>query len=83
MINLNPGTTPVKTLDVKGLACPLPVVKLAGAIKQIGIGDILEVLATDPGTLADFPAWASQTGNEVLEHSKEGNVLKFLVARRV
>jgi tRNA 2-thiouridine synthesizing protein A len=80
---LNAGITPVQTLDTKGLACPMPVVKLAGAIKKIEVGQIIEVLATDPGTLADFPAWAAQTGNEVLEHSKDGNVLKFLIARRV
>jgi len=72
----------VKTLDVKGMACPLPVVKLATEIKTIEVDEVLEVFATDPGALADIPAWAAQTGNEVLGHEKNGTVLTFYVKRR-
>lgn len=71
-----------KTLDVKGLACPLPVVKLATAIKTVEIDQVVEVLATDPGSVADINAWAAQTKNQVLKHEKDGKVLKFYVMRR-
>jgi len=73
---------PNQTLDVKGLACPMPIVKLAQAIKNIEIGQIIEVLATDPGSVPDIAAWSKQSGNEILKHEKEGKVLKFYVARR-
>ena len=69
-------------LDVKGLSCPMPIVKLAQAIKKIDIGQIIEVLATDPGTVPDIAAWSKQSGNEVLKHEKEGKVLTFYVKRR-
>jgi tRNA 2-thiouridine synthesizing protein A len=72
----------VKTLDARGLFCPIPVVKLASAIKEIKVGEIIEVLATDPGALSDIPAWARKTGNEVVKQVKEGGVLKFYVRRR-
>ncbi|MFW9997672.1 MAG: sulfurtransferase TusA family protein [Candidatus Odinarchaeota archaeon] len=72
----------VTTLDVKGLACPMPVVKLAMAIKKIKVDEIIEVLATDPGALADIPAWANKTGNELLRHTKEDKIIKFYVKRR-
>ncbi|MFX1255866.1 MAG: sulfurtransferase TusA family protein [Promethearchaeota archaeon] len=73
---------PDERLDVKGLACPMPIVKLAQTIKKMDIGQIVEVLATDPGTVPDIAAWSKQTGNEVLKHEKEGKVLKFYVKRR-
>ena len=72
-----------KTLDACGLFCPMPVVKLAAEIKQINVGEVIEVLATDPGALADIPAWARKTGNEVVKQTKENNVLKFYVKRKV
>ena len=72
-----------KTLDTRNMYCPLPVVKLSGAIKGIAVNEIVEVLATDPGTLADLPNWARSTGNEIVKQSAEGNVLKFYIKRRV
>ncbi len=72
---------PSKTLDVRGLMCPMPVVRLSKAIKEIGVGEVLEVLVTDPGALADIPAWARKTGNEVLKVDQEGNVIKFYIKR--
>ncbi len=72
---------PSKTLDVRGLMCPMPVVRLSKAINEIGIGEVLEVLVTDPGALADIPAWARKTGNEVLKVDQEGNVIKFYIKR--
>ncbi|MFX0090749.1 MAG: sulfurtransferase TusA family protein [Candidatus Hodarchaeota archaeon] len=74
--------TPDQTLDVKGLACPMPIVKLASAIKKIEMDQIIEVSATDPGVMADIPAWAKKSGNEVLGHKKNGKVIYFYVKRR-
>ncbi|KAA0272784.1 MAG: sulfurtransferase TusA family protein, partial [Chloroflexi bacterium] len=55
--------TPKLTLDFKGLLCPMPVVKIAQAIKQVQVGELIEAIATDPGVMADIPAWARSTGH--------------------
>jgi TusA-related sulfurtransferase len=73
--------TPEKTLDAKGLKCPMPVVKTSKEIKGIAVGNILEVLATDPGSMADITAWAKSTGNELLKAEKADGVLKFYLRR--
>ena len=70
-----------KTVDYKGLFCPMPIVKIAGAIKEIEVGQVLEMLADDPGSKADMAAWAKQTGHELLETREEGGVFKFYVRR--
>jgi len=69
-----------KVLDLKGLPCPMPVVKISQEIGTVAVGEIIEVLTTDPGSLSDFPAWASTTGNEVLG-SEQGNPIKIYVKR--
>ena len=56
-----------RVLDTKGLNCPLPVLKLKKAMKQVPPGGILQVLATDPGAVADFEAFCRQTGNQLLD----------------
>lgn len=58
---------PALVLDTKGLLCPNPVVKTSQAIKQIKVGEILEILATDAGSTPDITAWAKMTGNELLD----------------
>ena len=68
-------------LDLKGLLCPLPVVKIGQAIKQVEVGGIIEATATDPGVLADIPAWCKSTGNEMIKFAKEGKVIRFWVRR--
>ncbi len=68
-------------LDLKGLLCPMPVVKIAGAIKKIEVGQVIEATATDPGVMADIPAWAKSTGNEVVKMEREGKVITFWVKR--
>lgn len=67
------------TLDAKGLNCPLPILKARKALKEVPAGGTLEILATDPGAVADFQAFCRQTGNELVEHSQEGDVYKFLI----
>jgi len=76
-------TTPVaKVVDARGLSCPLPIVKTALAIREIGSGDLLEVLATDPGSTKDFIAWTKTTGHELVESSVEGNVFRYLLRKK-
>jgi TusA-related sulfurtransferase len=72
---------PGATLDVRGLFCPIPIVKLTQEVKKHPTGTVIEVLATDPGTLADIPAWAKSSGNEVLDSKKEENIFKFLIKK--
>ncbi len=70
------------TLDLKGLLCPLPVVKIAQAIKKVQVGETIEASATDPGVLADIPAWARSTGNELVSMEKKDNKeFRFVVKR--
>jgi tRNA 2-thiouridine synthesizing protein A len=69
------------TLDAKGLNCPLPILKARKALKDVAEGGVLEILATDPGSVADFEAFCRQTGNELLEHSEDGGVYRFLIKK--
>ena len=67
------------TLDAKGLNCPLPILKARKALKDVPAGGTLEILATDPGSVADFEAFCRQTGNEIVEQSVDGDVYRFLI----
>jgi tRNA 2-thiouridine synthesizing protein A len=73
--------TPESTLDAQGLKCPMPVVKTSKEIKNISVGGVLEILATDPGSMADITAWTKSTGNELLKAEKDGDVFKFYIRR--
>ncbi|MCU6797669.1 sulfurtransferase TusA family protein [Paenibacillus sp. WQ 127069] len=70
-----------QTLDCRGLACPMPIVKTKKAMSAIHSGQVIEVLATDKGSLADFQAWASNTGHQYLGTVHEGNVLKHFIRK--
>ena len=70
-----------KVLDLKGLLCPMPVVKMAKAIKEVQVGQIIEAYATDPGVMADIPAWARSTGNELVSLEKQERQYRFVVRR--
>ncbi|MHB0896984.1 MAG: sulfurtransferase TusA family protein [Spirochaetales bacterium] len=74
--------TVAKTLDCKGLACPMPIVKLSVEITKMKVGDVVEMLSTDPGSLADVPSWAKSTGNVVLETKQEPGLIRFYVKRQ-
>ena len=67
------------TLDAKGLNCPLPILKARKALKEVPANGTLEILATDPGSVADFQAFCRQTGNELVEHSVDDSVYRFLI----
>jgi tRNA 2-thiouridine synthesizing protein A len=71
-----------KTVDYKGLFCPMPIVKISKAIKEIEVGQVLEMLADDPGSKADMVAWANQTGHELTKMEEEGGVFRFYVRRK-
>lgn len=71
-----------KTVDARGLSCPLPIVKTALAIKELGSGEVIEVLATDPGSTKDFLAWSKTTGHELLESTIEGNVFRYILRKK-
>jgi len=70
-----------KTLDAKGLACPMPIVKTKKAIDTIKSGEVLEVVVTDKGALNDIPAWAKSGGHTVLEQKTEEDVLYFYIQK--
>jgi tRNA 2-thiouridine synthesizing protein A len=59
----------------------MPVVKMSKGIKEVEIGQIVEALTTDPGSLTDFPAWAKTSGNEIVETAQEDGMIKFYVKR--
>ena len=70
-----------KVLDAKGLNCPLPILKAKKALKDMEAGQILQVLSTDPGSVADFQAFSRTTGNELVSHNEEGGVYDFLIKK--
>jgi len=71
----------VQTLDCKGLLCPVPIIRLAKAIKTIEVGQVLEMLATDPGSVPDMKAYQSQTGHQIVSQDQQAQVYRFLVRR--
>jgi tRNA 2-thiouridine synthesizing protein A len=68
-------------LDVKGLNCPLPILRAKKALNSLTVGNTLEVLATDPGAVKDFEAFCRITGNELVESKTEGNTFRFVIRR--
>jgi tRNA 2-thiouridine synthesizing protein A len=68
-------------MDLKGLACPLPVVRVSQQIKKMQVGQVLEAETTDPGAHADFPAWAKSSGNEIVKTVKESASSKFYIKK--
>ncbi len=68
-------------LDVKGLNCPLPILRAKKALKDVAMGATLQVLATDPGSVKDFEAFCRTTGNELVESKAEGGVFSFVIRR--
>jgi tRNA 2-thiouridine synthesizing protein A len=74
--------TIVTTLDLKGLSCPLPIIKTAKAMKELTAGQLLEVFATDPGSVPDFKAWSKVTGNALVESGEEDGVFHFVLKKK-
>jgi tRNA 2-thiouridine synthesizing protein A len=70
-----------QTLDLKGLSCPLPILRTAKAMLQMEPGERVEVLATDPGSVPDLNAWCAKTGNPLVEATKADGVFRFVVEK--
>ncbi len=70
-----------KMLDTKGLNCPLPILKAKKAIQELPAGGTLEVLATDPGSVADFQAFCRQTKHTLVEQTEAAGVFRFIIQR--
>lgn len=71
-----------RELDVKGLNCPLPILRTKKTLAEMESGKVLRVLATDPGAIKDFAAFARQTGNELLAQNEENRVFEFFLKRK-
>ena len=71
-----------KELDARVLACPLPIVKTRKALNELTTGQVLKVMATDSGSVADMKAFSEQTGNELLASSQEAGMYLFYLKRR-
>jgi tRNA 2-thiouridine synthesizing protein A len=70
-----------QVLDAKGLNCPLPILKAKKALNSVPTDGTLEVLSTDPGSVADFQAFCRTTGNDLLEHDQTDDVYRFLIKK--
>ena len=71
-----------KELDTRGLNCPLPILKAKKALAEMQSGQLLRVVATDPGSLRDFQAFSRQTGNELVEQNTQGEEFIHVLKRR-
>jgi tRNA 2-thiouridine synthesizing protein A len=69
-------------VDARGLSCPMPIVKTALAIKTLPSGELVEILATDAGSVKDFAAWSRTTGHELVEQSADGGVYRFVIRHK-
>ncbi len=70
-----------RTVDARGQSCPGPLVALHKELKDAARGDLLELLATDPGSRSDVPSWAELSGNELLEASEQDGVYRYVVRK--
>ena len=83
MAVLDPTTAEIALrVDARGLSCPMPIVKTAKAMKALASGQLLEVLATDPGSVKDFAAWSKATGNALVDGGIESGVFRFLLRHK-
>lgn len=71
-----------KELDARGLNCPLPILRCKKALTDMSPGQVLKILATDPGSVKDFQAFSRQTGNELLSSEEQGGEFRFFMKKR-
>ncbi len=71
-----------QTLDVRGMGCPMPLLKARKAVEPLAGGAVLEVLGTDPGSTKDFASWAQKTGNEYLGYTEEPGYFKHYLRKK-
>ena len=70
-----------KKIDCIGLFCPMPIVKIREAVSGLGVGQLCEMLADDPGAEADMKAWARRSGHDLVEVTRDGGVFRFVVRK--
>jgi len=78
---MNEALTADKILDCSGMLCPLPIIKTSKAIKEIDVGQLLKMIATDPGAPSDMEAWSRQTGHQMVDSRLEGDNYIFFFRR--
>jgi tRNA 2-thiouridine synthesizing protein A len=71
-----------KEINVRGLNCPLPILRAKKALAELASGQVLKVVATDPGSVKDFRIFCKQTGNELLSHTEEAREFIFLLQKK-
>jgi tRNA 2-thiouridine synthesizing protein A len=76
------SVTDIRTVDARNQSCPGPLVTLHKALKDAAPGELLELLATDPGSRSDVPSWAEMSGNELVETSETGGVFHYVVRKK-
>ena len=69
-------------LDARGQYCPMPIIKTNKIVKQLNVGEIIKVLATDPGSQRDFESWCKKTGNRLLEMSEADGVFTYIIEKK-
>jgi len=74
--------TPTRTLDAKGLSCPMPLLRTKKEIDKINSGEILEILGTDPGSRNDLPGWCARSGHEFLGEKEDAGFIRFYVRKK-
>jgi TusA-related sulfurtransferase len=82
MSTLKETVKPDQTFDARGMGCPMPLLKTKKAIEPMGGGQVLEVLATDPGAIKDLASWGEKTGNEYLGYTEEGGYYKHYIRKK-
>jgi TusA-related sulfurtransferase len=75
------STTPVVQVDAKGLSCPLPVVRARLAIDKLSAGELIEIVATDPGSVSDFANWTKMSGHDLVDSRDEDGVYTYLIRK--
>lgn len=70
-----------RTIDARGMACPGPLMSLIGAIRNGSVGDVIEVISTDKGSLTDIPAWVAKAKHELIETVPDGDQATFIVRK--
>ena len=71
-----------KELDARGLNCPLPILRAKKTLNEMASGDVLRIVATDPGSVKDFAAFAKQTGNELMSSAEAGSEYTFFIKKK-
>ncbi len=69
-------------VDASGLSCPLPILRATQGIRSVASGELIEVVATDPGSVKDFAAWSASTGNALVEQDSADGKFRFVLRRK-